>query len=571
MADRLTLALLGDEAVALGALHGGLSAAYGYPGTPSTEILEYLIAEYEKGAHEGFRASWCANEKTALEAALGVSFAGCRAIVTMKHVGLNVAADPFINGALLGIKGGLVIAVADDPGMHSSQNEQDSRFYAAFAQTPCLEPRNQQEAYDMTRDAFDVSERFHIPVMLRLVTRLSHARAGVTVSEGRSRNPPAKADDKTRWMLLPAYARRNYISLIEKQQDLKEWSGNHRVNVLELAGRDTSLAVITAGLGGNYYEENLEDFAESRGGALPARLHIGAYPLPEEAIRRLCKDAGQVLIIEEGQPFIEEKLRGILSQDIKISGKIDGTMNRAGELDPDVVRRGLGLPPRPTVLSGGLTVSSADQSGRTVLFQALDIPWLPGRPPQLCQGCPHGDSYETIKRVVAELDPAEGHPSVAVTSDIGCYSLGAMPPYAVPESIVCMGASVGMARGAADAGIRYAIGVIGDSTFLHSGIPALIDAAASDTPMTLIILDNSIVAMTGCQETILPSSRLRELILGLGLKGEHLLELEAKKQLIEANAALLKKEVEYLGLSVVIFKRECLEAMRKRRKAAASQ
>ncbi|MDR1252238.1 MAG: indolepyruvate ferredoxin oxidoreductase subunit alpha [Treponema sp.] len=569
MAD--TLALLGDEAVALGALHGGLSAAYGYPGTPSTEILEYLIAEYEKGGQEGFRASWCANEKTALEAALGISFAGRRAIVTMKHVGLNVAADPFINGALLGINGGLVIAVADDPGMHSSQNEQDSRFYAAFAQTPCLEPRNQQEAYDMTREAFDVSERFHIPVMLRLVTRLSHARAGVTVSEGRSRNSLAKGEDKTQWMLLPVYARRNYISLIEKQQDLKEWSGDHRVNALELADRDTSLTVITAGLGGNYYEENLEDFAESRGGALPARLHIGAYPLPEEAIRRLCKDARQVLIIEEGQPFIEEKIRGILPQDIKIFGKIDGTMNRTGELDPDVVRRGLGLLPRPTVLSGGLTVSPAGQNGRTVKFQALDIPWLPGRPPQLCQGCPHGDSYETIKRVVAELDPAEGHPSVAVTSDIGCYSLGAMPPYAVPESIVCMGASVGMARGAADAGIKYVIGVIGDSTFLHSGIPALIDAVASGTPMTLIILDNSIVAMTGCQETIIPSCRLRELILGLGLKSEHLLELEAKKQLVETNAALLKKEVEYSGLSVVIFKRECLEAMRKRRKATSVQ
>jgi indolepyruvate ferredoxin oxidoreductase alpha subunit len=557
MADML--ALLGDEAAALGALHAGLSAAYGYPGTPSTEILEYLIAEYEKGGPQAspFYASWCTNEKTALEAALGVSFAGRRAIVTMKHVGLNVAADPFINGALLGIKGGLVIAVADDPGMHSSQNEQDSRFYAAFAQTPCLEPRNQQEAYDMTREAFDVSEEFHIPVVLRLVTRLSHARAGVTVSEGRAQNPVSRVEDRTQWMLLPVYARRNYLSLIEKQRDLRKWSGDHRAAVLDLEGRDTSLVIITAGLGGNYYEENQEDFIEYLGGRTPARLHISAYPLPEEAIRRLCKDAGQAIVIEEGQPFIEEKLRGILPQNIRISGKLDGTINRSGELDPDVVRRGLGLPPRPAILSGG----SAGQ------FPAIAIPNLPGRPPQLCQGCPHGDSYETIKRVAAELDPEEGHPSVAVTSDIGCYSLGAMPPYAVPESIVCMGASVGMARGAAEAGIKYAIGVIGDSTFLHSGITALIDAAVSDTPMTLIILDNSIVAMTGCQKTILPSSRLRELILGLGIKREHFLELEAKKQLIEPNAALLKREVEYRGLSVVIFRRECLEAARKRKKA----
>jgi indolepyruvate ferredoxin oxidoreductase alpha subunit len=557
MADML--ALLGDEAVALGALHAGLSSAYGYPGTPSTEILEYLLAEYEKGGPGigGPRVSWCSNEKTALEAALGASFAGRRAIVTMKHVGLNVAADPFINGALLGISGGLVIAVADDPGMHSSQNEQDSRFYAAFAQTPCLEPRNQQEAYDMTREAFDVSERFHIPVLLRLVTRLSHARAGVAVSEGRGENPVSKPADRTQWMLLPAFARRNYRALIEKQGDIQKWSGGRRAAALELEGRDVSSVIITAGIGGNYYEENRKDFVEYRGGAEPARLHISAYPLPEEALRRLCRDAGEVLVIEEGQPFIEERLRGILPQTVRISGKLDGTINRTGELDPDVVRRGLGLPPRPSITAG-----AGFETGRF----PVDLSNLPGRPPQLCKGCPHGDSYEAIKQAAAELDQAEGCPSVAVTSDIGCYSLGALPPYAVPESIVCMGASVGMARGAAEAGVKYAIGVIGDSTFLHSGIPALIDAIAADTPMTLIILDNSTVAMTGCQETILPSSRLRELILGLGLKSGRLLELEAKKHLIEFNAALLKKEIEYPGVSVAIFKRECLEAARKRKK-----
>jgi indolepyruvate ferredoxin oxidoreductase alpha subunit len=204
------------------------------------------------------------------------------------------------------------------------------------------------------------------------------------------------------------------------------------------------------------------------------------------------------------------------------------------------------------------------------------IPGLPGRPPQLCQGCPHADSYETIKKAVAALDPAWGKAGetgtqsvTVIMGDIGCYSLGASPPYSAPESIVCMGASVGMAKGAADAGIRYALAVIGDSTFLHSGITGLIDALVSDTPMTLIILDNSIVAMTGCQETILPSERLPALILGLGLRPEHLLELEAKKQLIEENTEKLKKEIEHRGLSVVIFKRECLEAFRKRRKGKA--
>jgi indolepyruvate ferredoxin oxidoreductase alpha subunit len=468
-----------------------------------------------------------------------------------------------MNGSLLDIKGGLVIAVADDPGMHSSQNEQDSRFYAAFAGIPCLEPRSQQEAYTMTREAFDLSEAFRLPVLLRLTTRLSHARSGLIPGEIRGENPLSKVEDKSRWMLLPVYARRNYISLIEKQTGLLEWSLSHPANLLELEGRDRSLGIITAGLGGNYYEENLEDLIKSRGGNIPARLHIGAYPIPEEAIRRLCEKAERVIVIEEGQPLVEERLRGIIPQDLVIAGKLDGTVNRTGELDPDTVRRSLGLPPRPSVLAPqrGITINGQDLNG-----EDPEIPLLPGRPPQLCQGCPHGDSYETIKRVAAALASREGPDSVSVTADIGCYSLGAMPPYEVPETIVCMGASVGMAKGAADAGIKYAIAVIGDSTFLHSGITGLIDGAAADTPMTVIILDNSIVAMTGCQETILPSSRLRPLILGLGIKAEHVVELEAKKPLLEENVLRLKEEVEYRGLSVVIFKRECLEALRKRRK-----
>jgi indolepyruvate ferredoxin oxidoreductase alpha subunit len=544
-------ALLGDEAAALGALHAGLSAAYGYPGTPSTEILEYLA---DHAGEEGIRVSWCVNEKTALETALGASFAGKRALVTMKHVGLNVASDPLMNGALLGIKGGLVIAVADDPGMHSSQNEQDSRFYALFAFIPCLEPRSQQEAYAMAREAFDLSEGFGLPVMLRLTTRLAHARARVKTEAPRPQNPLSKAGDKTRWMLLPAYARRNYAALLEKQGGLAEWSASHPANKLELEGRDPSLAVITAGLGGNYYEENLEDFAASRKGAVPARLHIGAYPLPESSIRRLCERAERVIVIEEGQPVIEEKLRGILPQGIAVEGRLGkGAISRTGELDPDVVRRGLGLPPRDNVLGAA----------------GITLPALPGRPPQLCRGCPHADSYETIKKAALDLDPSQA--DTALNADIGCYALGALPPYSVPESIVCMGASVGMARGAAEAGLRYAVGIIGDSTFLHSGITALIDAIVADAPMTVVILDNSTVAMTGCQSTMLGSDRLRPLILGLGLNPDHLLELEAKKQLLEENAEKLKKELAHRGLSVVIFKRECLEALRKRRKAEGRQ
>ena len=545
------VALLGDEAVALGAIHAGLSAAYGYPGTPSTEILEFLIEQAkEKTGTEAFTAKWCSNEKTALEAALGTSFAGKRAIVTMKHVGLNVAADPFMNAALLEINGGLVVAVADDPGMHSSQGEQDSRFFSFFSLSPCLEPRNQQEAYEMCREAFEISEKFHVPVMLRLVTRLSHARAAVETSAPIAQNPLSKMKDRTRWTLLPAFARRNYADLLGKQKDLAAWAASHKVNKLETSGRDAGLAVITSGLGCNYYEENLEDLIAKNGGKNPAHLHVGAYPLPVDAIRKLCEKAEKVIVIEEGQPLIEEKLRGILPQKINIAGKLDGTLNRAGELDPDNVRKALGLPPRSSVLDAG-----------------LKIPELPGRPPQLCQGCPHADSYTVINKALAELGSGQGFPDSAIMSDIGCYSLAFTPPYNATETCVCMGASVAMARGAADAGIKYSIATIGDSTFLHSGITCLVDAVQTNVPMTLIILDNSIVAMTGCQETIVPSDKLRDLVLGLGVKPEHLLELEAKGQLLEENTAKLKKELEYRGLSVVIFRRECLEAFRKRRKA----
>ena len=542
------LALLGDEAVALGALHAGISAAYGYPGTPSTEILEYLIDEYEKG---GPVARWCANEKTALEAALGVSFAGRRSLVTMKHVGLNVASDPFINAALLDIKGGLVVAVADDPGMHSSQDEQDSRFYAAFALVPCLEPRSQQEAYDMTREAFDVSERFRVPVLLRLATRLSHARSAIAAQPAVGQKPVAKTTEKNRWMLLPALARTNYVALIEKQKDLHVWAAAHPANKLEVPGTGGKhdLAVITSGLGGNYYEENVDDLAAMRGGAVPARLHVGAYPLPLESIRALCAASQKVLVIEEGQPFIEEKLRGILPQGITILGRLgdEAVIQRTGELDPDNVRKALGLAPRPATAV------------------SVSLP-LPARPPQLCQGCPHADSFDAITAAVAAIDPRPGHPDVGITSDIGCYSLGAIPPYEVPESIVCMGASVGMAKGAADAGLPYSVAVIGDSTFVHSGITGLIDAAAADVPMTLVILDNAVVAMTGCQQTMIPSDNFRSLILGCGVRPERLLELEAKKQLVEENAARLKAEIEHRSLSVVIFRRECIEAAKKKRK-----
>lgn len=558
------MVLLGDEAFALGTLHAGLSAGFGYPGTPSTEIMEYLIDNYERNRANDANtpvAQWCSNEKTALEAALGVSFAGRRAVVTMKHVGLNVAADPFMNAALCGIKGGLIIAVADDPSMHSSQGEQDSRFYADFAMVPCFEPTTQQEAYEMAFEAFDVSEKYHVPVIMRFVTRLSHSRAVIHADESKIRlqNKLEKADRKE-WMLLPALARKNYERMIAKQDELVAYTTASKRNPLVLNPKRKDLAIVTGGLGRNYFLENLEDykaFCEKKfpGLGIPSTLHIGTLPLPLDSLKKLADTAETILVIEEGQPFLEKQLRGVLPQNTKVVGKFTGLLPRAGELNPDLVRKALGLEPNKTALSETAGISD---------FCAN----LPGRPPQLCNGCPHMDSYTSLNNAVAALVEKAGKDNVTVNADIGCYALGGAAPLNAAESIVCMGASIGMARGASQAGVKYTFGVIGDSTFLHSGITNLVDCVATKTPVTVVLLDNTIVAMTGCQPTMLPSSQFEPLIKGLGVEPEHIRVLATNPANREANTKVLIEEAEYRGVSVVIMVRECLEAFRIRNKKA---
>ena len=524
------MVLLGDEAVALGAIHAGLTAAYGYPGTPATEILEYLI---EREAREGRPlAAWCANEKTAYEEALGVSFAGRRALVSMKHVGLNVAADPFINSALVQINGGLVVAVADDPGMHSSQNEQDSRFYADFARVICLEPANQQQAYEMTREAFDLSEGFEIPVLIRLVTRLAHSRTAIHTSEARSENPVGKAKDSANsWVLIPHNARRRWHELLLRQREIAACTESLRYNSLELNPEPRDFGVITAGVTYNYYMENLEDLA-----VRPCHLHVGAYPIPVEKVRQLAGHVKRILVLEEGYPLLERQLRGIVPLPVEILGRETGDIPSDGELTPDIVRWALGLPRR----------------------QALQIPGieLADRPPQLCAGCPHCDTLSALKNALA------GYPEPVVTSDIGCYTLGALPPFCAIETCVCMGASVGMAKGASEAGLHPVVAVIGDSTFLHSGVTPLMDAAAANANMTLIIADNGTVAMTGTQPTILPQPRLEQIVLGTGVDPAHFHVLTAHRKFLDDNTRVLQSELEYPGLSVIISRRECLEAVK---------
>jgi indolepyruvate ferredoxin oxidoreductase, alpha subunit len=529
--------LLGDECVALGAVHAGISSAYSYPGTPATEILEYLLEHRRK--HGRPFAAWCANEKTAMEEALGACFAGRRALVSMKHVGLNVAADPFVNSALVATHGGLVVAVADDPGMHSSQDEQDSRFYADFARVLCLEPATQQEAYDMTAEAYDLSERFGVPVLLRLVTRLAHSRTDIEVAAAaRPENPPRRAPRPSSWILLPGNARRQWHDLLGRQQEMTAWSEDCRWNRLTLDPDDRELGVITTGLARNYFEENAGELARR-----PSHLHVGAYPLPSALLHRLAGHVKRLLVLEEGYPFVERQVRGALGAPLPVAGKLSGEVPPEGELTPDNVRPALGLPARPRL---------AAESGP-----------LPGRPPQLCQGCPHGHMYHALKRALAGMETG------TVNSDIGCYTLGALPPYSAIESCLCMGASIGMAKGAAEAGLRPAVAVIGDSTFLHSGLTPLLDAIHEDTDMTLLILDNEAVAMTGGQESIVPSSRLRDLVLGLGVDPAHFHVVEALPRRVEANAELLRRELEHRGLSVVIAVRECLETARRKKKKLA--
>lgn len=536
--------LSGDEAIARGALDSGVSGAFAYPGTPSTEIMEYIQENREErlnslpeSERSSMVAQWCSNEKTAYESALGVSFVGKRAMVSMKHVGLNVAMDPFTNSALVRINGGLVVVVADDPGMHSSQDEQDSRVLADFARVPCFEPSDQQEAYDMTRAAFDYSEAHEVPVLLRITTRLAHARSLVKTKAARAPNPLSKCTEPKAWILMPANAQKQWKVLLDKNLQFRA----DAEAAAALALRDRSLGVITCGLGLRYYLENEDDWAAERGGARPSLLHIGRYPISGDKIRQLAGYAERLLVIEEGYPHIEREIAGVFSAPIPVAGKLSGDLPLDGELSADSVRKALGLAPK----------------------KALPLPGIPipTRPPQFCQGCPHADSISALKEALA--DDAE----FFAASDIGCYTLSALPPYKAVDSCVDMGASIGMARGASCVGQKNAVAIIGDSTFYHSGMTNLVDAVAHKTRLTVLILDNSTTGMTGAQPTISPGSRLPTLLEGLGVERAHIRELEAHRKNHAINVAAIREELDYQGVSVIVLKRECLEYLKKARQA----
>jgi indolepyruvate ferredoxin oxidoreductase alpha subunit len=514
--------LLGDEAIAQGALDAGLSGVYAYPGTPSTEITEYI--QHSREARErGVHSQWSTNEKTAVESALGMSYAGKRSMACMKHVGLNVAADGFVNASITGANGGFIVVAADDPSMHSSQNEQDSRFYGKFAMIPMIEPANQQEAYDAMYYGFDLSERLGVPVLLRVTTRLAHSRAGVTVRDKRVENEVKLPADQRQFVLLPAIARRNYASLLEKQKEFEKESENSSFNTY-FDGKDKSIGIIACGLGYNYLMENFQ------GGCPHPVLKISQYPVPRKLVKRMLTECESVLLLEEGAPFVEEQIRGLLDETYSIRGRLDGVIPRAGELNPAIVAKALGI---------------MSQEGPAV----PDI--VAPRPPALCKGCPHIDSYNALNEALSSYGTGR------VFSDIGCYTLGALPPFNSINSCVDMGASITMAKGAADAGLVPAVAVIGDSTFTHSGITGLLDAVIEDSPITVFILDNETTAMTGGQSSH-AFGKLEEIVRGIGVPVEHIFVLEPLKKNHEDNVAIVKRELEHKGLSVIIQRRECI-------------
>jgi indolepyruvate ferredoxin oxidoreductase alpha subunit len=462
----------GNEAVALGAYASGVRVAAAYPGTPSTEILEEL------STYPDVYCEWSPNEKVALEVAIGSSLGGARSLVAMKHVGLNVAADPWMTLPYVGVGAGLVLAVADDPGMHSSQNEQDSRYFARMAKAPLLEPADSQEAYEMVGYAMDLSERHDTPVLLRLETRISHSRSVVEYREGRREVDLPYQKDAVKRVMIPAHARLRHPVVVERLEELEREAEAFPFNSSEI--RSSRVGIITSGV---CYQYAREAFPEA------SILKLGfIYPLPEKAIREFASHFHRLYVVEELEPYLEEALKAM---GLDVVGK--SRVPRVGELNPGLVGESLAeLIEMDTGIKGG---------GWTPPPQHASIPEekdLPSRPPVMCPGCPHRGLFYALSRCKA-----------VVSSDIGCYTLSVLPPLEGLECQVCMGASVGMALGMQKAfsssqvnadKAGKVVGVLGDSTFIHGGITGLIDMVYNRTNAIIIILDNRTTAMTGFQD-----------------------------------------------------------------------
>src|SRR5512135_3762240 len=463
--------LSGNEAVARAAWEAGCQVGSGYPGTPSTEIME-AFAQYP-----GVYAEWAPNEKVALDVAIGAAYAGRRAISTMKHVGLNVAADAFFYAAMTGIEAGLVVVSADDPSMHSSQNEQDNRQFAKFARIPCLDPADSQDAHTLTLAAFDLSERFDTPVLLRMTTRVCHTSSPVELGEMRGSLPrPGKYPrNLAKYCMLPANARKRHPVIEARIQEVAEFAETFPANRLEQ--RSSELGIITGGVGYAYAREVFPQASVLKLGMV--------YPLPKKLLASFAAQVEKLIVLEELDPFIEEQVRLMGIPLFQPDGQAHYPVTKsifpiAYEFDPAVVRQ--------SAVKAGLL--QGEKASRAPEPAGTAAPPLPQRPPVLCPGCPHRSTFYVLHKL-----------GVPVNGDIGCYTLGITPPLSALHTCGCMGASIGVAHGAAVAGdAERHMAVIGDSTFFHTGIPALINVAYNHSPVITIIMDNRVTGMTGHQD-----------------------------------------------------------------------
>lgn len=443
----------GNEAIARGVYEAGVRFAAAYPGTPSTEIMEEFVK------YDGVYAEWAPNEKVAVEVAIGAALGGAKALAVMKHVGVNVAADPIFTVSYTGIEGALVIISADDPSMHSSQNEQDNRNYAKFAKIPMLEPADPQEAKDFIKLAFEISEKFDTPVFFRTTTRVAHSKSVVTLKDPEMPQDTTKlVHHAEKYVMVPINARIRRVEVEKRQLALKKFVENFPENKMEI--NDPEVGIITAGMPYNYAKEVFPDFSYLKLGMV--------YPLPAQLIHEFASRVKKIYVIEELDPYLEEQIKAM---GIEVTGK--DIFPYTNEFDPGIVKKAI----------------NSDRSGTVSPYQQS----LAHRPPNLCPGCPHRGLFHALKKSKAY-----------VHGDIGCYTLSYLKPLEGLHSCICMGASIGMAHGMSKAlkekGKGKVVGVIGDSTFLHSGITSLLNMAYNNSDALIIILDNSTTAMTGMQE-----------------------------------------------------------------------
>ena len=530
--------LLGNEAIARGALEGGLAFATCYPGTPSSEIPEQF---FKISQESDLYFEYSTNEKVALEVAAGAAVCGIRTIVTMKHVGVNVAADPLMTLAYVGTKGGMVIVTADDPSLFSSQNEQDNRFYARLSGLPMLEPTNAQEMKDITIDALELSEELELPVLLRTTTRLNHIRGSVKLGDLK----PIKTKGNFQknpfhFVVVPAVGRNLHKSLLQKYDKATAKSETSPYNTVIGNGK---WGIVTNGVSYNYVKDAVEDLGLSSKVSI---LKLGfSWPLPKDLILRFLKQVEKVLVVEELEPIMENDIKALAQENaltLPIKGKGVERLSRLFEYDPGMVREAIAR------------YFGVEYKGK----EALDlsgIPELPGRPPNLCPGCPHRATYYAVKQVF-------GSDAIHPT-DIGCYTLGLLPPISMADFLVCMGSSVSSSCGFSESSDQKVVSFIGDSTFFHSGITGLIDAVHNNHKFTLVILDNGTTAMTGHQPhpgvdtsplgVNLSQISLEDVVRGCGVKDVHVVKpFKIRKTLEEVKAAM-----EYDGLSVIISRELC--------------